>query len=292
MSGDIQAKVYAWIDKTADDGAEPRCVRLQLSHLNAAEQLQTLSTWVLEGAELADIKSELWSTAKHVVASWSHGLQRFAIRAFFADQDAAGAYFPFSLAGDPSEAGASGEDLGVTEPANLIGLQKQLMRHLEAKDKAIAGMALEMMTFQMRQVRASAHEAEQMRTRYHQLLERSEAVLMQAEERALVREMITRGEERKDQLAAKAMNALPVLANQVSQKLGGPQLFAGASPMQEQVLASLLASLDDQRFELLLRAFPDPAHQAYLLESYKRLVIEPKKGGAPGASEDPNSPRH
>jgi len=283
MSGEIQSKVFNWIEETAGDSVEPRCTRLRLAHYNAADAQQTLATYELGGIDLQEVKAKVWQTAQHVVQAWNHGIQRFAILAFFGEGEASGAYIPFSLAPQEHEQGPV--EIGVTEPANLIGLQKMLMRHCEAKDKIIAGMTLEMMTMQQRTIRATQAELDKVRDRYHDLLHMSEDMILAHDERKLARDQVERQEHRKDQLADKTMLALAPLANQLSVKLGGPKLFANAGTTQDQMLTSMLGSLDDNRFDLLLQCFPDPTHQAVLLEWYKRLVME-RREGANGADSD------
>jgi len=284
---DVQTRVYDWIDHMA--AGELELERLQLVHLNAAEQAQQLSSYRLEGADLGDIKGDIWRTARHVVAAWSQGPQRFALRAYVAGAEESAAYLPFLLAGEQE----SSSPPGSSEPANMVGLLKQLMRHTEAQQRTIQVMSLDALTFQQRALRSAQTAEEHMRARYYELMERSQVQLADQEERAMARELTMRQEERKDQLAARAMTAVPLLANQLSRKLGGPALFEQQGSTEHMMLSDMLAGLDDQRFEMLLGAFPDPAHRAFLLQRIKE-TIEARKATEETQSDDqdPDPSRH
>lgn len=276
---DVQAKVWGWVDGALAEppeglGAE----RIELCHMNAADQLQRLATYAGDAHEL---KLQLWQTAQHVVGAWNHGLQRFALRAYRGAEVIA--YYPFALAPlDDSSA-----ELSQTEPANHVGVLKMLMRHTEALSKINAGMSLEMLSLQQRSATGAHRELEALRARYHDVLARQEDALLAQEDRKLAHEMLTRGEARKDAFAAKAATALAPLVNIASRRLGGPELVNAPSPV-EQALAGLLASLDDRRFEALMAAFPEPAHQAVLVHWYRTLV---RKEGA-SSDENPDPSQH
>jgi hypothetical protein len=279
MSGDVQAKVFFWIDSNIGPEAE----RLQLAHLNAAEQLQPLATYELAGRDVAELKIEVWKTAQHVVAAWRHGLQRFALRLYLRGQEQAAVYFPFALA--PTE--EPSDELGSSEPPNNVGVLSQLMRHNEALSRIAASQALEMMTFQQRSLQTTQDELDRLRKSHAKILEQQQSVILEAEERSLARDLLLRTENRKDQLAERAGHALLPIANAAAKKLGIGQLTKDAGSPVEHTVAQLLGSLDERRMGALLSLFPDPAQQIVLLQLFEQLGLVKRE-----ANEDPSAAKH
>lgn len=278
MSGDIQSRVYGWIDQQimAAPG-RAQLTGLRLAHLNAADQLQQIAHYPVsdrDESRIRDVKAEVFRTANEVAVQWS-GFQRFAVQAFFGDEQSPGAYLPFSLSGQEQPA-----SLSATEPPNMVGMVRQAMRHTEVMTKIAAGLMADGNANIMRQNQMLGEQLERTQAKYHQLLERTEAILAHADERAEARARLERSEKRKDEIAHRLLEALPIITNKISEKFGGPKLFApnaGGAPPADKVLADMLASLSDETFDQMLACFPNPLHKAYVMELYKKLVLEPHK---------------
>jgi hypothetical protein len=272
MSGDIQARLYGWIDRASapSTGREPLS-QLVLSHINASDQLQEVARFAIANPlELGEVKTEIFRTAAEIVASWRH-FQRFAVQAYYSSEQA-GAYYPFSLADDGPTQGP-----GATEPPNAIGMLKQQMRHNEVFAKINAGIQSEQSELLLRLNKQLTSELENARAAYSKLLAQSEGQLLERQKIELEQSIASRAELRKDQLAGSVLKTLPYVSNRVSQHFGGPKLFpeTAGSPL-EGLLASMLGGLTDDTFAKLLQIFPDPAHQAGILELYQRLVRAPQ----------------
>ncbi len=298
MSGDIQGRVYSWIDQQAlaAPGRE-QLTGLRLAHLNSADQLQVIAHYALNIADqtrIHDLKAEIFRTANEVAIQWS-GFQRFAVQAFFGDATAAGAYFPFSLSGQETQ-----QMLGATEPPNMVGLLRQTMRHLEVQAKINAGLLADGNTALVRQNASLADALEKTQQKYYDLLSKSESIITQTEERAFTRTRLERSETRKDQLAARVIEALPIVVNKVSQHFGGPALLTSGGPSSssstvaagagEMVLADMLRNLTDTTFEQLLNCFPNPLHKGYVIELYRTHVLEPHKRAQAAAAKTNGGP--
>lgn len=280
MSGDIQSRVYGWIDQqiVTVPGRAPLAA-IALAHLNAADQLQQIARYPLRPGEegrIFDVKAEIFRTANEVAVQWS-GYQRFALQAFFGEELASGAYLPFSLSGQEQP-----HSLSATEPPNVVGMVRQAMRHTEVMTKIAAGLMADGNANLVRQNQLLAEQLERTQGKYHWLLERTEEILAHADERAEARARRERSEKRKDEIAARVLEALPIITNKISEKFGGPKLFSpnaggGAQASGDKVLADMLASLTDDTFDQMLACFQNPLHKAYIMELYKKLVLEPHK---------------
>lgn len=272
MSGDIQSRLYGWIDRAAAPATGREALsQLVLSHINASDQLQEVARFAIANPlELGEVKTEIFRTAAEIVASWRH-FQRFAVQAYYASEQA-GAYWPFSLADDGPAHGPS-----ATEPPNAIGMLKQQMRHNEVFAKINAGIQSEQSELLLRLNKQLASELELARTAYSTLLAKTEGQLLERQKIELEQGTAIRAEARKDQLATSVIRTLPYVTNRVSQHFGGPKLLpeTAGSPL-EGLLASMFTGLTDDTFAKLLNIFPDPAHQAGILELYQRLVRAPQ----------------
>lgn len=287
MSTEIQSKVFGWIDRAlaARPGGEAQLTSLVLCHINAAEQLQPISSFPINGEDEDDIhtvKHELMRTAGDVAEAW-RGLQRFAIQAYYDEGHQAANYFPFSLQCEDMTADAPGP----TEPANLVGMLGQQMRHNEVLAKINAGVMAENHQILQRQLQRAHEEMGELRERHHTMLRDYEEALGQSHERRMVMQMMERGELRKDQIAAKLIDAVPPLANKVSQKLGGPKLLAeNAGSSERQLVKDMLRSLNDVKLEALLKLFDNPLHQGAVLELVKEIIAEDKAAKEASAGAD------
>jgi hypothetical protein len=272
MSGDIQARLYGWIDRAAASatGREPLS-QLVLSHINASDQLQEVARFaVANTAAIGEIKTELFRTAAEIVTSWRH-FQRFAVQAFYGDGDKAGAYYPFALADDTPINGPE-----ATEPANAVGMLRQQMRHNEILAKINAGISAEQSELLLRMNQQLTAELERVRESHSKLLAQTEGQILERQRLELEQSQQIRAEVRKDQLTGSVVKTVPYIANRISEHFGGPKLLpeTGMNPL-EGLLASMFGTLTDDTFSKLLSIFPDPAHQQGILELYSRLVRAP-----------------
>jgi hypothetical protein len=281
----------AWIDSRATVVEEAGSLgRLKLHHVNTADVLQSVGAWEIEPEDetsLSKVKVEIVLAAKNTAAEWK-GFNRFALQAYYGPDRVQGGYYPFSVDGTQHEAATPGP----TESANLAGMLKQQMRHNEAVIKLLVGERGEQQQLMMRQNQQMATELERTRESHFDLLRRQEETLSQVAERELAIVTVKRSEDRKDALAGRAMETLPIVANRISRKLGGPDLMANATDPAVLMLTSLLKSMDDAQFTQWVALFPDPVQQAQLLELYNTLVREPAKAAAKAATDGGDSSVH
>lgn len=270
-AGDVQARVYAWIEQQLEPVPGRAPLRgIALAHMNAADQLQQLGYFKVTPERVHDAKAELFRTAAEVAVQWS-GYQRFAVQAYFGDATAPGAYWPFAIAGQESAM-----MLSATEPPNVLGMLRQSQRHTEAFAKIIAALTTDGSSNLLKQNALISEQLERTQKNYYELLERSQEILAAADERAANRARTERAEKRKDKLAERLIEALPIVSNKIAEKFGGTKLFA-SNAGNDTILGDMLRGLNDATFDQLLGCFVNPLHKAYVLELYKRLVLEPHK---------------
>jgi ElaB/YqjD/DUF883 family membrane-anchored ribosome-binding protein len=270
MSGDIQARLYGWIDRQIDGAAARGGLReLVLNHLNASDQLQEIARYAITDDNASEIKSELYRTALDVVASWKH-FQRFAVQAHFTESTTV-PYYPFSLADDTPETGPQ-----ATEPANLVGALKQQMRHNEILAKINAGIMAEANQLLLNQSKQAHAALDELRVRFSDLLEKSHEALGKRQAEEFEHQRLLAADARKEKLTESVQTAVPLIVNRVSEHLGGPKLLPeGRSPM-ELMMIRLLKNLTDEGLEGLMAAFPNPAEQAIVLDLV-RTYCRPEK---------------
>lgn len=287
MTEEIRGRLYAWIDQAAIAQYRGEALtEIELCHLDSHDERQAIGRFMvdpLEESTVHEAKAQIWMAATNTQEAW-RGFQRFFLGAFYGDPARRDLYFPFALSGDDTNPGRMTVPEG-HEPANMTGVLKMQMRHNEVHAKVNAGMHAEQNAMLLRHISTLSTELERLRERHFELLARTEESMSQMHDRELARMSLERGEARRDQLAAKALEAFPVIANRVSEKLGGPRLMAERDPAV-QMMCGLLQQLDDHKLQVLLSTFPNPAHQATILELYDSLVRQPAKLAAANRAKE------
>lgn len=267
-----------WIDRCASVVEEAGSLALlRLQHINAAEQMMPVGTWAVDPQSeesLSAVKMEIVQTAENTATAW-RGFNRFALQAYYGKDQAQGGYFAFSVDGSDREARP-----GPTEPANLVGMLSQQMRHNEALTKLLVTERGEQTQLMMRSQQQLSAELESVRASYYANLKTQEEQIMQVADRELARVHLTRSEDRKDKIFDQAAQTIPMLVNRVSQKYGGPTLMGGGTEPTTMMMKNLMQSMDDTKLAAFMAMFPDPIQQAQLLEIYNTLVREPAKAAA------------
>jgi ElaB/YqjD/DUF883 family membrane-anchored ribosome-binding protein len=266
VSGDIQARLYGWIDRQLDAGRARGGLReLVLNHLNAADQLQEIARYGVtpEGENLQEIKTELYRTAVDVVSAWRH-LQKFAVQSYFGQDDKAAAYYPIALADEVAAANAPEP----TEPGNLLGALRQQMRHNEILAKINAGIMAEANSLLLNQSRQAFEALDELRGRHTALLKESEATLNARRKESFEETRVLAADARMGKMADSVATAVPAIVNRVSEHFGGPKLLPEGLGKRELLIGYLKKKLTDETVERLLAVFPDPSDQAVLFELF------------------------
>ena len=164
MTEAIKSRLYAWIDRAAQQPQQDaELVRLQLSHMNAMDQAQPMGAFPInleDESTIHEAKMECWLAAENTQQVW-RGFQRFTLVAYYGDQEQPALFHPFAIGDDTSP---NNMVLEGTEPANMVGMVKQQMRHNEVLAKVNAGMQADQQAMLMRQLSNANAEVEQIRT--------------------------------------------------------------------------------------------------------------------------------
>lgn len=268
-----------WIVKQAE--VTPDVVWIELRHVALNEGQNRVQRW-RASEDVVEVVREIWSAAQQWSDSVGAGSQRFCI--CLLDQvESVVAQF-MTRVGSEAIGGHSWD----SEPANLEGVTKQLMRHSEAGVKLAVGSAQEALDRLTKENVRLVERVERYEARHLSHLDAYETLVTQVHTRALEADTQRRHEGRKDQLMGKLALLIPVLAakwmGQVApdpiakafaQSLEGDQLQRMAvvlKPEQQLALVSLLELHAEAKSDGVT---PDPA-----------TAIETATATAPAAAAD------
>lgn len=277
--------LHAFIDRCAATLEQAGALsRVRLFHVDTRDCLQPVGAWdidVEDESTLHRAKAEVARVAQDTASAW-RGLQRFALRACYGPEWTEGSYCPFSL--NMQDVDAPGAGPASTEGPTDTGMLKQQMRHNEALTRLLVGERDGQQQALMRQNQQMSHELERVREQLFTMLRTHEESITNAEERRLMRLEIERTQARRDAMASKAAELLPLIGHKVAGHLG-MGTPAGAPPSTErELMRTLLQGLTDQTLEHWLKAFPDPTHRAMVMELYDELVRKPAAAAAAEAA--------
>lgn len=265
--------------------------RVRLCHVDTGDRLQSVGAWDIDPDDEATLhraKAEVARAAQDTASAW-RSLQRFALQACYGPEWQMGSYLPFSL--NLSDVEPAAAVPASTEGPTDVGMLKQQMRHNEALTRLLVGERDSQQQALIRQNQQMGTELERVREQLFTHLRAQEESIAHSEERRLMRLEIERTQARRDALAGKAAELLPLIGHKVAGHLGMGTQSAPPSTERE-MMRVLLSGLTDQTLETWLQAFPNPAHRAMIMELYDELVRKPAAAAKSTGTEGGEDARH
>ena len=256
-----------WIAKQAKVSGD--VVWIELRHIALNEGQNRVQRW-RASEELGEVVREIWSAAQQWSDSVGAGSQRFCI--CLLDQvEAVVAQFMTRVGSE-----AVGGHAWDSEPANLEGVTKQLMRHTEAGVKLAVGSAQEALDRLTNENIKLVERVERYEARHLSHLQAYEDLMTQVHTRALDADTQRRHEGRKDALLGKLALLIPILtAKWMGQVAPDPIVKAFAQSIEGDQL---------QRMAVVLKP-----EQQLALVSLLELHAEAESDGSTPAAE-PEAP--
>lgn len=214
-----------------------------------------IATLASEIVELATDDAQAYSTPSRYVVYLEHGGELVSTSG------------TFRLRGSEADAEA-------TEPANATGLQAQLMRHLEARDRTmmqsinglIGTMVSERESLAMREERSIERERKA-------ILELEELVSARAE-----RELATKQAEFDREFRTKALDKASILMPVIANRLMGKRVLPHGDPVID-VVRMVMKRIEPEKIMLLANALELSENETIaLVELHSNMTVEASNG--------------
>lgn len=271
-----KAAVERWVSKAllspGPDGASALS-RVVLRHA-AGPKGETVGEWQINPA--ADSSSKLAASIYETAESDAEGLggqvQRYVLRAYYGDAEAAGrCVFRIVLEEESADAFNS-------EPATQAGAFAQMMRHNEAAMRIGIGACQTAVNQFQKHAEVQASRVTELEERLAETRERADANL----DKRYEWEERKRAEERAEKRQEQMMQMLQMLAPLVMAKLAGG-LLPGMTAPRDLVIDKLLDSVTPKQFEVMKENF-SPEQMALFAHAYETRILdkqEPAPAPAP-----------
>lgn len=273
----IHRSIKQWLSKQIlVQHKQGRCVKVILHHVGTSGKLGpeicvvNVGEFKESGHEIDDGDIEQYTgELESEATSYAEGVgttQTFAIAAYFEeDEERPLARHAFRVAVE----GLEGDDDVSSEPANSAGLQKQLMRHLEGKERIQSSMLGSVLhTLQKQNEQLSTMVTRMMESRVEEL-QAAEELISTKHQRDMELEDQKQTNVHKGQLLDNLLALLPAVANKA---MGRKIIPETTDPIQLQLM-KLVEALTEKDVEGLLNAVPEPEKKIALIQTLQ-LVKE------------------
>jgi len=276
MDNKLTSKITTWLRaQLLKETTSGRLCKLELRHLTPGAKYGNEVLSITVPKESADASPQWIENSANEISACaisdseglSEGLQRYVILAYRIEKpEVASTRFAFVVDGPDTEQ-SSGFD---SEPPTPTGLTHQLMRHVEAQQRALVALVGSVGTSQARMLDTLRQENEQMREQRMSDFETAETLMSMKQEREL--------EGRKAEAKIKAVEGLvaevkllaPAVINRLAKKDIIP--LSESNDPQKMAIARLMESLNEnqrEKFMTFAMSNLDQSQQIALLELFQ-----------------------